>query len=86
MTELAAVFGAGRDLSVKHQSARAALIFANGLGRVRMSGRRTFGNSSALDIVVSGILCSSPSRVLTGGVHRRIAGLHRPAAVALACR
>lgn len=61
------VFGVGRDLSAGQECARAALIFAYGLLLVRISGRRTFGKWSALDIVVSIILGSSLSRALTGG-------------------
>lgn len=67
MTIFEAIFGAGRDLSVGQECARAALIFAYGLLLVRISGRRTFGKWSALDIVVSIILGSSLSRALTGG-------------------
>jgi uncharacterized membrane protein YcaP (DUF421 family) len=61
------VFGVGRDLGIGQECARAALIFAYGLLLVRISGRRTFGKWSALDIVVSIILGSSLSRALTGG-------------------
>lgn len=67
MTVFETVFGAGRDLSAGQECARAALIFTYGLLLVRISGRRTFGKWSALDIVVSIILGSSLSRALTGG-------------------
>ena len=45
---------------------RAVLIFAYGLFLVRLSGRRTFGKWSALDIIMSIMLGSSLSRALTG--------------------
>lgn len=60
------VFGAERDLNLWQECARAALIFAYGLLLVRLSGRRTFGKWSALDIIVSIMLGSSLSRALTG--------------------
>ena len=59
-------FGTERNVTVWQECARAALIFAYGLLLVRISGRRTFGKWSALDIVVSIMLGSSLSRALTG--------------------
>ncbi|MBE7198833.1 MAG: DUF421 domain-containing protein [Parafilimonas terrae] len=60
------LFGTGRDLTLWQECARAVLIFAYGLLLMRLSGRRTFGKWSALDIVVSIMLSSSLSRALTG--------------------
>lgn len=60
------LFGRTHDLNGWQECARAALVFAYGLLLVRLSGRRTFGKWSALDIVVSIVLGSSLSRALTG--------------------
>lgn len=60
------LFGTGRDLTLWQECARAVLIFTYGLLLMRLSGRRTFGKWSALDIVVSIMLGSSLSRALTG--------------------
>ncbi len=48
------------------ECARALLIFVYGLAIVRLAGRRVFGKWSALDIIVSIIVGSNPSRALTG--------------------
>lgn len=66
MTLLDTLFGTGRDLTLAQECARAVLIFAYGLLLMRLSGRRTFGKWSALDIIVSIMLGSSLSRALTG--------------------
>ena len=66
MTLFNEIFGATRDLNAWQECARAALIFGYGLVLLRISGRRTFGKWSALDIVVSIVLGSSLSRALTG--------------------
>ncbi len=47
------------------------LIFAYGLVLVQLSGRRTFGKWSALDVIVSIMLDSSQSRALTGSAPLR---------------
>lgn len=60
------IFGRTHDLNAWQECARAVLIFAYGLLLVRLSGRRSFGKWSALDIVVSIVLGSSLSRALTG--------------------
>lgn len=62
------VFGIGPKptLSILHECARAALIFAYGLILVRLAGRRVFGKWSALDIIVSIIVGSNLSRAMTG--------------------
>lgn len=67
VTAFESVFGSTQDLTAWQECARAALIFAYGLLLMRLSGRRTFGKWSALDIVVSIMLGSSLSRALTGG-------------------
>lgn len=65
-TFLETLFGTAPHVSAWQECARAVLIFAYGLLLVRLSGRRTFGKWSALDIVVSIMLGSSLSRALTG--------------------
>lgn len=66
MTAIETLFGTAPHLTAWQECARAALIFAYGLLLMRISGRRTFGKWSALDIVVSIMLGSSLSRALTG--------------------
>ncbi|MEL6064180.1 MULTISPECIES: DUF421 domain-containing protein [unclassified Methylobacterium] len=66
MTALETLFGTAPHLTAWQECARAVLIFAYGLLLMRVSGRRTFGKWSALDIVVSIMLGSSLSRALTG--------------------
>ena len=46
---------------------RAALLFAVGIGLIRMSGQRTFSHYSALDTIVTVLIGSNLSRALTGG-------------------
>lgn len=61
------LFGSDPHLTIRHECARAAVIFAYGLLLVRVAGRRVFGKWSALDIVVSIVVGSNLSRALTGG-------------------
>ncbi|HEY4075567.1 MAG TPA: YetF domain-containing protein [Rhizomicrobium sp.] len=60
------VFGTQNHVSFMQEAARAVLIFSYGLLLLRLSGRRTFGHWSALDIVVSVILGSALGRAMTG--------------------
>jgi uncharacterized membrane protein YcaP (DUF421 family) len=60
------VFGVQNHLSFAQEAARAVLIFSYGLLLLRLSGRRTFGHWSALDIVVSVIVGSALGRAMTG--------------------
>jgi uncharacterized membrane protein YcaP (DUF421 family) len=60
------IFGAGPNLTWAQECARGAVIFVFGLIMVRVSGRRSFGRWSPLDIVVSIVVGSSLSRALTG--------------------
>jgi hypothetical protein len=53
MDVLTSLFGVEHDVSFFQECARAVLIFFYGLILLRMSGRRTFGRWSALDIIVS---------------------------------
>jgi uncharacterized membrane protein YcaP (DUF421 family) len=66
MEFLDAVFGVKNHVSLAQECARAALIFVFGLTLMRISGRRTFGKWSALDVIVSVISGSAMSRALTG--------------------
>jgi uncharacterized membrane protein YcaP (DUF421 family) len=61
------IFGSQSRVSFLQECARAVLIFAYGLLLLRLSGRRTFGHWSALDIVVSVIVGSALGRAMTGG-------------------
>lgn len=61
-----AIFGIQNHLTLVQESARAILIFFYGLVLLRLSGRRTFGHWSALDVVVSVILGSALARAMTG--------------------
>jgi len=65
---LDAVFGGMKDLTLVQESARAVLIFFYGLIMLRLSGRRTFAQMSAVDLVISIIVGSNLSRAMTGGV------------------
>jgi len=65
---LDAVFGGMKDLTLAQESARAVLIFFYGLIMLRLSGRRTFAQMSAVDLVISIIVGSNLSRAMTGGV------------------
>lgn len=48
------------------ECARAVLVFFYGLFLLRLSGRRTFGNFSALDVIVSVVVGSALARTMTG--------------------
>ena len=56
----------GEDINAFQMSARAVLVFLFGVALVRLGGARAFGKWTALDIVVSIIICLSLSRTLTG--------------------
>ncbi|HEU0095090.1 MAG TPA: YetF domain-containing protein [Rhizomicrobium sp.] len=60
------IFGAQNHISLPQEAARAVLIFGYGLLLLRLSGRRTFGQWSALDIVISVIVGSALGRAMTG--------------------
>jgi len=60
------LFGSEHDISLAQECARAILIFFYGFLLLRLSGRRTFAEWSALDIILSVFIGSSLSRVLTG--------------------
>lgn len=66
MDVLHAIFGVKGHVSAGQECARAILIFAYGLLLIRISGRRTFGKWSALDVIVSVTAGSTLSRALTG--------------------
>jgi len=66
MDVVTALFGVKDHVSLSQGCARAVLIFFYGLLLLRISGRRTFGRWSALDIVVSIIVGSALGRALTG--------------------
>lgn len=63
---LVEIFGPQGQITWWQECNRAVAVFFFGLALVRISGRRTFGKWSALDIVVSIIIGSSLSRAITG--------------------
>jgi uncharacterized membrane protein YcaP (DUF421 family) len=67
---LETIFGGDleKNLTLAQECARAALIFCYGLLMLRLSGRRTFAQMSAIDLVISIIVGSNLSRAMTGGV------------------
>jgi uncharacterized membrane protein YcaP (DUF421 family) len=60
------LFGTEHNMSLAQECARTVLIFLYGLLLLRLSGRRTFADWSAFDIILSIIIGSSLSRALTG--------------------
>ncbi len=63
---LTGVFGIENHLSLAQECARAVLIFFYGLFLLRLSGRRTFADWSALDIILSIVIGSALARAMTG--------------------
>ncbi len=61
-----AIFGLEGSLFWYQGAARAGLIFFFGVVILRLSGRRTFANMSALDIVISVVAGSGLSETMTG--------------------
>jgi uncharacterized membrane protein YcaP (DUF421 family) len=66
MHALESVFGTEMHVAWWQECLRAPVVFGYGLVLLRLTGRRTFGRWSALDIVVSIVLGSSLSRAVTG--------------------
>ena len=64
---LETIFG-GKEPDFVQECARAILIFCYGLTMLRLSGRRTFAQMSAIDLVISIIVGSNLSRAMTGSV------------------
>src|SRR6202012_1988798 len=60
------VFGIQSHVTLPQECARAVLIFFYGLVLLRLSGRRTFGHWSAIDVVVSVVVGSALARAMTG--------------------
>ncbi|MEI9931811.1 MAG: hypothetical protein WDM89_15055 [Rhizomicrobium sp.] len=60
------LFGLENHVSLAQECARAVLIFFYGLALLRMSGRRTFGDWSAVDVILSIIIGSALGRAMTG--------------------
>lgn len=60
------LFGVMNHLSLGQECARAVLIFLYGLLLLRLTGRRTFGHWSALDVIMSIIVGSALARAMTG--------------------
>ncbi len=66
MDSFHAIFGLPNQVSWWQECNRAVLVFVFGLLLIRLSGRRTFGRWSALDLIVSVTAGSTLSRTLTG--------------------
>jgi len=79
MDALTAIFGVQQHVNLAQQCARAVLLFVYGLILLRLSGRRTFGHWSALDVILSVIVGSALGRALTGSAP--LAGTMAAAAV-----
>jgi uncharacterized membrane protein YcaP (DUF421 family) len=62
------LLGGMKDLTAGQECARAVVIFFYGLVMLRLSGRRTFAQLSAVDLILSIIVGSNLSRAMTGGV------------------
>lgn len=60
------IFGVEHNVSVAQMCARAFVVFIYGIVMLRLSGRRTFAQLSAVDMVVSFIVGSSLSRAISG--------------------
>lgn len=60
------LFGVMNHISLGQECARAVLIFLYGLLLLRLTGRRTFGHWSALDVILSIIVGSALARAMTG--------------------
>jgi uncharacterized membrane protein YcaP (DUF421 family) len=54
------------DATVGQLCVRAIILFAVGIAYIRIAGRRTFSQSSPLDIVVALVVGSNLSRAMTG--------------------
>jgi uncharacterized membrane protein YcaP (DUF421 family) len=66
METLTLLFGVKDHVSFAQECARAVLIFVYGLVLLRLSGRRTFGHWSAVDVVLSIMVGSALARAMTG--------------------
>jgi uncharacterized membrane protein YcaP (DUF421 family) len=60
-----ALFGIKDHITLGQECARAVVVFFYGLILLRLSGRRTFAQWSALDIVISIVVGSSLARAMT---------------------
>ena len=60
------IFGVEHNVSLAQMCARAFIVFLYGLLMLRLSGRRTFAQFSAVDMVISFIVGSALSRAMTG--------------------
>lgn len=61
-----AIFGTTDHVSAAHACARAVLVFGYGLILLRLSGRRTFAEMSALDTIIIIVAGSVLGRAVTG--------------------
>jgi uncharacterized membrane protein YcaP (DUF421 family) len=64
--KMEALFGIKDHIGPYQECARAVLFFLYGLVMLRLSGSRSFGKFSALDVIISIVVGSALSRTLTG--------------------
>jgi len=60
------LFGSEKELTILQMSCRGFIVFFIALLLIRISGMRTFGKQSAVDIIISFTLGSILSRAITG--------------------
>lgn len=66
MIIIATLFGEGKDLDALQMGMRALAVFMIALVLIRMSGRRSFGQRTAFDYVVTILLGAILSRAIVG--------------------
>src|ERR1700712_2884898 len=66
MQILKEVFGVGKDLCWYQMGGRAVIVFIVALLMIRLSGRRSFGQKTALDTIVAITMGATLSRAIVG--------------------
>ena len=66
MILIATLFGEGKEMDALQMGMRALVVFMIALVMIRMSGRRSFGQRTAFDYVVTILLGATLSRAIVG--------------------